>query len=297
MKKLRPPAMHAIDTVHACVAGITIPERAQALTEALPTIQRCEAEYLELGPPGQLYRILPSPGVTPVIDAALMSVIYKNHFARQGSPSRALYDRIRMAPEFSLCPLCGQRIVTTVDHYLPQSRFPTLNLTPANLIPACSDCNKRKLATVPARAEDQTLHPYFDDLGNERWLIADIQPSTPPTVSFDIRAARAWDEVLTARVRNHFSVMGLAELYVAQAASELADMSYGLEGIGATAGPVGVRQHLDVQFRSCQARDPNSWKTALYEGLRNSDWFCGEGYGLIRNRHQAHEQAMGHAFL
>lgn len=297
MKRLRPPSMHVTDTVRACVAGITIPERAQVLTEALPTIQRCEAEYLELGPPGQLFRILPSTSVTPEIDAALMGVIYKNHFARQGSPSRALYDRIRMAPEFSLCPLCGQRIVTTVDHYLPQSRFPTLNLTPANLIPACSDCNKRKLATVPARAEDQTLHPYFDDLGNERWLIADIQPSTPPTVLFDIRAARAWDEVLTARVRNHFAVMGLAELYAAQAASELADISYGLEGIGATAGPLGVRQHLDVQFRSCQARDSNSWKTALYEGLRDSDWFCGEGYGLIRNRHQGNEQAIGYAFL
>ncbi len=284
MKRLRPPAMHATDTVHACVEGITIPQRAQALTEALPTIQRCEAEYLELGPPGQLYRILPSLGVTPAIDAALMGVIYKSHFARQGTLSRTFYDRIRMAPEFGLCPLCGQRIVATVDHYLPQSRFPVLNLTPANLIPACSDCNKRKLASVPTKAEDQTLHPYFDDLGNERWLIADIQPSTPPTVSFDIRAARAWDEVLTARVINHFAVMGLAELYVAQAASELADMSYGLELLGAAAGPDGVRQHLEIQFQSCQARDSNSWRTALHEGLRDSDWFCVEGYRLIRNR-------------
>lgn len=297
MKRLRPPAINATDTVQACAAGITIPDRAQALTDALPTIMRCEAEYLQLGPAGQLYRILPSLGVTAAIDAALMGIIYKNHFARQGSPSRVLYDRIRMAPEFSLCPLCGQRIVATVDHYLPQSRFPALNLTPANLVPACSDCNKRKLATVPARAEDQTLHPYFDDLGNERWLIANIQPSSPPTVSFDIRAAKIWDEILTARVRNHFVVMGLSELYVAQAASELADMSYGLEGIGDTAGPVGIRQHLDAQFRSCQARDPNSWKTALYEGLRDSDWFCDEGFGLIRNRRQANEQAMGHALL
>ncbi|WAH55914.1 HNH endonuclease [Pseudomonas silvicola] len=289
MKRLQQPAIQAADTVQACVAGISIAGRAQALTDALPTIQRCEAEYLELGPPGQLYRILPSQGVTPAIDAELMGVIYKNHFLRPGSPSRALYDRIRMAPEFGFCPMCGHRNVATVDHYLPQSRFPTLNLTPANLIPACSDCNKRKLATVAARAEDQTLHPYFDDLGNERWLIADIQPSTPPTVSFDVRAARAWDEVLTARVRNHFAVMGLAELYVAQTSSELADMSYGLEIIGATAGPVGIRQHLDAQFRSCQARDANSWKTALYEGLLNSDWFCEEGYGLIRNRHPANQ--------
>lgn len=107
-ERLRPPAINATDIVQACAAGITIPDRAQALTDALPIIMRCEAEYSQLGPAGQLYRILPSLGVTAAIDAALMGIIYKNHFAPQGSPSRVLYDRIRMAPEFSLCPLCGQ---------------------------------------------------------------------------------------------------------------------------------------------------------------------------------------------
>ncbi len=76
--------------------------------------------------------------------------------------------------------------------------------------------------------------------------------------------------------------MGLGELYAAQAASEMADISYSLEEVGASSGPDGVRQHLDGQFRSRYARDTNSWKTSLYEGLRDSDWFCIEGYRLIR---------------
>lgn len=286
MKRLHPPLIQATDTVHACAAGITIADRAQALMDALPAIQRSEAEYLELGATGQLYRITPSDSVTPAIDATLMGVIYKSHFARQGSPSRTLYDQIRMAPEFGICPLCGQRNVATVDHYLPQTRFPTLNLTPINLIPACSDCNKKKLASVPTSAENQTFHPYFDELSNERWLIAEIQPSAPPTVSFEIRPAGTWDAVMTARVRNHFLVMGLEELYIAQAASEMADISYALEDIGAATGPDGVRLHLNSQFRSRHAHNPNSWKTALYEGLRDSDWFCAEGHRLIRNRSQ-----------
>lgn len=286
MKRLNLPHIQASDTVRACAAGITIADRAQALVDALPTIQQSEAEYLELGPTGQLYRIAPSDSVTPAINAKLMGVIYKSHFARQGSPSRPLYDQIKMAPEFGACPLCGQRIVATIDHYLPQTGFPTLNLIPVNLIPACSDCNKRKLASVPTSAESQMLHPYFDDLGDERWLVADIQPSAPPTVSFTIRPAREWDAVLTARVRNHFQVMGLGELYVAQAASELADISYALEEIGAAGGAEGIHTHLNGQFRSRLARDPNSWKTALYEGLRDSDWFCAEGYSQIRNRPQ-----------
>jgi len=76
--------------------------------------------------------------------------------------------------------------------------------------------------------------------------------------------------------------MGLGELYAAQAASEMADISYSLEEVGNTAGSAGVRAHLDAQFRSRMARDANSWRTALYEGLRDSEWFCVEGYRMIR---------------
>lgn len=283
MKRLNPPPFNATHVVQVCASGITISERAQVLLEALPVIQASEAEYRELGASGQLYWIEESDEVTPAVDAKLMGVIYKSHFARAGSPSRVLYEQIRMAPEHGICPLCGQRIVATVDHYLPQTRYPKLNLTPVNLLPACSDCNKRKLAGVPESAETQTLHPYFDDLGNERWLVVEVQASSPPTISFCIRPRAGWGEVLTARVGHHFRVMGLGELYAAQAASEMADISYSLEEVGAVAGPGGVRAHLDAQFRSRCARDANSWKTALYEGLRDSDWFCAEGYRLIRN--------------
>ncbi|UIF88920.1 HNH endonuclease [Cupriavidus sp. UYPR2.512] len=284
MKRLNPPTFTAAKAVEACASGISIVERAQALRDAVPVIVASEAQYQELGPLGQLFSMEQSEQVTEAINAELMGVIYKSHFARGGSPSRPLYEQIRMAPEHGLCPLCGQRVVATVDHYLPQSRYPKLNLTPVNLVPACSDCNKRKLASAPAQAEEQTLHPYFDNLGDERWLVAAIEASTPPTVSFFVQASSEWDAVLTARVRRHFEVMGLAPLYAAQAASEMADISYALEEVGQAAGPTGIRAHLDAQFRSRHARDRNSWKTALYEGLRDSAWFCGEGYHLIRHR-------------
>lgn len=284
MKRINPPPFDATHAVQVCASGITISERAQALLDALPVIQASEAEYRNLGPSGLLYQIEESNEVTPAVDVDLMATIYKSHFARTGAPSRPLYEQIRMAPEHGICPLCGQRIVATIDHYLPQSRYPKLNLTPVNLLPACLDCNKRKLASVSESAEEQTLHPYFDDLGNNRWLVVEVQASSPPTISFSIRPATAWNEALTARVRHHFNLMGLGELYAAQAASEMADISYSLEEVGTAVGPDGVRSHLDAQFRSRCARDANSWKTALYEGLRDSDWFCTEGYRLIRNQ-------------
>ena len=75
--------------------------------------------------------------------------------------------------------------------------------------------------------------------------------------------------------------MGLGVLYVAQAASELADISHALVQLGNNIGPVAVRSHLYEEFESRLARDRNSWKTALYEGLCDSAWFCNEGFRLV----------------
>ena len=39
------------------------------------------------------------------------------------------------------CPFCGIGTVSTLDHYLPKSKYPALAITPKNMIPACRDCN------------------------------------------------------------------------------------------------------------------------------------------------------------
>lgn len=278
MKRLPLPAFEVKDAVEQCAAGITIAERSQALLAALPNFQAAEATYKALAPAGQLFQIPTSDQVTPLLSGDLMGTIYKSHFARVGAPSRALYEAIRLAPPYGLCPMCGQRIVASVDHYLPQSLHPIFNLTPANLVPACSDCNKGKLAKFAQSAEEQTLHPYFDDLGNERWLVVDVLETEPPSIAFRVKPSAEWSPVLAARVRHHFEVMGLAELYAAQAASELADISFNLGELSKTGGPTSVRTHLYGEFASRYARDPNSWKTALYEGLCVSDWFCKQGH-------------------
>lgn len=282
MKRLNPPAFAAAQAVEACASGITIAERATVLRQALPVIEVAEQEYRTLGAAGELYRMVETDGVTPLLDADLMSVIYKRHFVRAGSPSRPLYEQIRMTPEHGICPLCKQRVVATVDHYLPQSRHPKLTLTPINLVPACSDCNKNKLAHSAQSAHEQSLHPYFDNLGNERWLVVEVRPSVPPTILFGVRPPNSWSPVLAARVEHHFSMMGIAKLYSAQAACELADIAYSLTEVGDAVGADGVRAHLGRELRSRSARDANSWQTALYEALACSDWFCEEGYRLIR---------------
>lgn len=282
MKILPLPTFSVSYAAEVCASGMSIVERAEILREAIPTFAQAEANYLQLGKKSQLYTLAQSDFVTPRLNGKLMGVIYKSHFAKAGSPSRSLYDRIKMSAPHDTCPLCGQRNVASVDHYMPQSAFPVLNLTPANLVPACSDCNKSKLAAVPGSEEEQMLHPYFDDLGDDRWLVAGVSESQPPTVTFSIRPAPAWPPALSSRVSGHFKRMGLAKLYAAQAASELADIAFTLGKIGQAGGAPTVRAHLHSEFESRCTRDHNSWKTALYEALKDSAWFCEGGYSGIR---------------
>lgn len=279
MRRLRPPTFAVRDVIEACLAGITEEARVAQLRGVRSVIESAEHEYRALGEQGGLYQ-MPLGEAESRVDRGFMSIIYKRHFVRRGSPSRVLYEQIRMAPEHGTCPLCGQRTVSTIDHYLPQVRYPELTLTPMNMVPACSDCNKAKLAQTPQTAEEQSLHPYFDDLGQERWLVAEVLPSQPPTIAFSIRAASDWSATLTARVKYHFAMLSLAELYAAQAASEMADISYTLVMLGDAVGGDGVHDHLDLAARSRAHRNRNSWQAALYEALAASEWFCGVGYRL-----------------
>jgi len=47
------------------------------------------------------------------------------------------------------------------------------------------------------------------------------------------------------------------------------------------AEPRRTRWLKAVRTLATDARDPNSWKTALYEGLCASDWFCNQGHLLV----------------
>src|SRR5262245_19880217 len=78
-----------------------------------------------------------------------MVAVYDNRLVKKTAPGRRIYDKIFTSAPNDKCPLCGHRNVKTLDHYLPKALFPALTVTPINLIPACSDCNKAKLSTAP----------------------------------------------------------------------------------------------------------------------------------------------------
>lgn len=281
MKTLPEPDFNVQEVLESCTAGLRDRELARRLVGVLPTLEAAEQDYVVLGPGARLFEIATSDDVASSVSSAEMSTLYKGTLSRQGSRARRFYDRLKTAAPNDICPLCGQRVVKTLDHYLPKASYPTYALTPLNLVPACSDCNKSKLDRQPANADDQTLHPYFDDVDGVSWLVAKIQESRPPAAVFSVRPSANIDATTVARLIVHFETFGLGELYAAQAGSEMVSIRFALAEAAAARGVEGVHALLAHQARTRTLAARNSWVAALYTALAESVWFCSEGYALL----------------
>jgi 5-methylcytosine-specific restriction endonuclease McrA len=225
-----------------------------------------------------LHRLRSSNFQLAQVSSDEMVWLYDNRMARRGGPGRKIYDQLMLLPESGRCPLCFQRTVSTLDHHLPKSRFPALAVTPLNLIPACSECNRLKRNATPARAEDETFNPYFENLENVQWLRSRVVQQVPASLLFFVDPPPTWPAVLAHRVRRHFSNFGLGPLYSSHAAQELSNIRHRLSVLYATGGTHSVRAHLRAEAASRMANHINSWQTAAYYAISMDDWFCEGGF-------------------
>lgn len=278
MRSLTLPAFSARHTFELCVGTVKDPAKRIRLLAAAPAIESAEAEYLARGASASLFKIPRSTTVAGTVTRKEMVRLYNGVLSRRRSKARHIYDQLRTVSRSGTCPLCAQRIVSTLDHYLPKATHPALAVTPVNLVPACQDCNKAKLATQPSTASAQTLHPYFDNVDNEQWLFAEVVRDSPPALTFHPRPPAVWPRIKSDRVITHFRTFALGLLYASHAAVELANIRYAAAMVAKRTGASGLRAHLEEQADSCLTVARNSWQHAMYRALSESDWFCNEGF-------------------
>jgi hypothetical protein len=149
MWTIEKPDISALQAFDACIAGITTPDQTKRLQDIRVDIEAGETIFDDAAETSSLYLIAPAMSVGAV-SAKEMSKLYDRHMARSGSRGRAIYDRLMIAAENDMCPFCGHRTVTTLDHSLPKAAHPAFAVTPINLIPCCKDCNHAKGTQSPA---------------------------------------------------------------------------------------------------------------------------------------------------
>ena len=275
MRRLPMPPFSAREALDLCIQSIRDTDLKLRLGHAATAMDAAETEYVRHGNESTLHLVICTQDVSSV-SASEMGRVYAGTFVKS-SRTRHIYDAIKSAPENDICPLCGQRTVSTLDHYLPQSTHSALVVTSANLVPACWECNWIKLAREAANAEEQTLHPYFDKVDADRWLFAEVRQTAPAALHFSAIPPDAWPAVIRQRVVSHFQTFELSKLYASHAAVELGNIRFGLEQLAAV-GATKIAEHLATRADSCAAANPNSWQRATYQALADSEWFCGGGF-------------------
>ncbi len=277
MIKLDRPVEEAGDVFSTCISRVRDAKLKARLGGILQLVVAASAEFDDAAAHTQLHQIVPQ-GMVGLVTQAEMEVVYTQRMAKKGAPGRDIYDALFNSAPQGKCPLCGHRTVSTLDHHLPKAHYPALAVAPLNLVPACYDCNKSKQASLPANANEETLHPYFDDIDGDRWLVAEVINTQPAALRFSVQAPALWSNVLRSRVEWHFRTLGLGRLYSSEAADELLNIRHQLRNLHHSGGAALVQIELRERAESCQQVRRNGWRTATYRALADSDWFCDGGF-------------------
>lgn len=279
MWTIEKPAMGVLDTFDTCRAGITNVGLRGRLLAARPLIGAAEAAFDAAAVAGTDHLIETATHVGEVTSGE-MERLYTRHMARGKSRGRDIYDELMMAATNDMCPFCGHRSVSTLDHTLPKALHPALAVTPINLVPCCKDCNHSKGTVSPTEAAEQWLNAYYDDISADRWLYAEVVEGAPPAAVFFVDPPDTWNGVTASRVQNQFDRLDLAKLYASQAARQFQNARRALREIHESAGPEGVQEDLNRRYLSCTEVMVNSWEAALYQAASVSNWYCDGGFAL-----------------
>ena len=280
MWSVKRPELEAGEAFLICIRKVKNQAMKQRLMAVQPDIEAAAADYSEKAENGELHQI-PRVGMIGGVPGSELVKTYEGRMAKPGQPGRPIYDRLKLLPEGNRCPFCDHRSVSTLDHFLPKAHYPVFAVTPVNLVGVCAECNTAKLGSTPTDADSTLLHPYFDEVSDQQWLFARVVPTAPVALKFHVRTVREWDDVLNTRVSRQFEILKLADLYTSQAAREVTDIRQNLQRHFDNGGPEAVRAELEYQRDSRKANRVNSWQTAAYTALADSDWFCERGFAAI----------------
>ena len=204
-----------------------------------------------------------------------MKILYNQNMVKN-KRGKKVYDKLMSLAPLSRCPFCGIGSVSTLDHYLPKAEFPTFSVLPYNLVASCKDCNTGKLASYARTQGAQTLHPYYDNYTSEQWLFARVIHSSPASIEFYVNAPTYWNQVDKDRVQSHFDNYKLSKRFSIEASNELSDLRE--EFILHNSTPIIIQQELQKKTRTYISRYKNSWETAMFQALSQSQWYWYGGY-------------------
>lgn len=273
MRKISKPKFKVIEVLEDCIDNMRESNLKTEIISSKAVFENSESLFEKNITANSLYKIPQNEIISKTLNTEELKNIYTSRLVNKNNSGRKFYDSIFLSAPNGKCPYCSQRIVRTLDHYLPKSKYPLYSIIPVNLVPSCSDCNKDKLVDTPTKDEEETLHPYYDDIENESWLKLKILSYNPLTVEYFVLPPKTWTPLLKKRTEFHFKSYSLNVLFCIHALEEFENIKNHLTLLFNSVGSIGLKQHLLDCFHSRQIVNKNSWQTAFYEGLVNDKNF------------------------
>jgi len=288
MKAINQPNLSFSDVWQSCIDGIPHEDLKNRFNHINTHLVAQSLEYSQKAPIAELYLMDNFAGtnddiVSGTITKQELKDLYSLYMVPANKPARTYYDQLKFAAPLNICPFCGFGHVSTLDHYLPKAKFPLISILPINLVPSCADCNKGKSASIATTKSKQCIHPYFDhgQLINEQWVFAEVDETSPASISYYSNPPSNWEEDDKSRVNSHFKDFKLANRYRTQASTELAPLKGELESDFNISGSSGVRTELLKRAEVAKSLHKNHWKTAMFQALANSEWYCTGGFRAV----------------
>ncbi|TQN56393.1 HNH endonuclease [Raoultella planticola] len=276
MKIIAPPEMTDLFVLEKCISGIQNKDLAYRVNQISHNITHSGTIYKIEAKSNNLHTIPPleisdNTIVFGNVTKKELTSLYTNYLVSKTKPGREIYDILIYRTHLLRCPFCGIGHVSTLDHFLPKNKYPSLSIIPSNLVPSCKDCNTGKGSAVYKTADSQPLHPYFDrePFHEEQWLFAEIIDDTPIRAEYKISPPVNWELKDKKRIESHFIEFNLYFRYSIEADNRLASMEFAFNSYIKNKDYNNLFDLLKENYTSCKMLSINSWETALYQALYN----------------------------
>ena len=281
MKRISKPSFNVKDVLTACVTKSSTHTSSRNIVKASGEIEKKENEYDVKKQNNTLHTLPQKQDVNGILDIDGLKNIYSNRMLKEDNDARYYYDKILSSAPRGKCPYCNLGTATTLDHYLPKSLYPIYSVTPINLVPACKDCNTGKLTEYPTCSENETLHPYYDNVEGERWLFMRVVELYPIVFEFYVDAPDYWGALMKKRLEVHLYSFNLNTQFSIHAQEELDTRKIYFNKLFQNGGHAELKEFLYESYLSSFDNNKNAWQTAFYDGLCNCEEFVNSYFSFL----------------
>lgn len=272
MKKITKPDCKVSDILDNCISSMYNP-RKDIIKRVKDEIIKKSDEYDLLGQNGNLFTIKEHTTVLDIAYKQDMVYLYTEKFVPEKEKNYQYYSKIIGLVD--ICPYCQQKQVRTLDHYLPKTKYVTYSVTPVNLIPSCSDCNKDKTNNSFSDYIHQPFHPYYDDFDETNWLKAKLIENDEIAFYFYADPADLTDTEKAERIKYNFSKKGFAlnDIYKVYSAETYHQEFGRIKRLYLAGGVEAAKKDIMISIESYREDNINSWKAAMYQAIIDSEWY------------------------